>query len=289
MKKSIISLDTPIEEVTFTVLDTETTGVNPDEWHEIIEIGMAHFAGGEIIDTFETLIRPSRPQTKEAAAIHRIPREELDKAPPIEDIINDILRFIGDTVIAAHNLNFDMTFLHTTLRRLGRPITDNLAIDTILLSMETWPQFACHCLICLGPALNLPHKGKHRAQEDVFATSELLDRIISELDEKGKRTLGDLHPSRRDYTWGQGDVHQEMESTLRCAINRKAPVDLYLYNKDKCLYFRNTVLPIELSKSGILRARAPEGEEIQEFPFHNMIKVSPVDKEQRDGRNIQSA
>ena len=65
--------DTPIENIAFTILDTETTGTNPGEGHEIIEIGMAHYSGRKVRDTFETLIRPTHPLTREAKEIHGIP------------------------------------------------------------------------------------------------------------------------------------------------------------------------------------------------------------------------
>lgn len=279
MSNEPVGIETPIDDITFTVLDTETTGANPGEGHEIIEIGMAHYSGRQVTDTFETLIQPCRFPTKEAAAIHKISTEELKKAPLLEETVDGILCFIGDSVIAAHNVSFDMTFIHTSLRRLGRPILHNWAIDTILLSQRTWPDLTCHCLICLGTALNLPHKGTHRALEDVYATTELLDRIIDEMLKKGKRTLADLHPLKRDYAWGEGDVYQELLRNLRCAIRRNELVHIHLYDKKDCIYFQQTVEPIELLDSGNLRARVLGEESEKEFPLHNIIKISPTYKE----------
>jgi len=69
-------LDTPIDRIEFTVLDSETTGINPEEGHQIIEIGMARYgARGKISETFEALVRPTRPLSPEALAVHKIPPE----------------------------------------------------------------------------------------------------------------------------------------------------------------------------------------------------------------------
>ena len=279
MDSEELSLNSPIENIAFTILDTETTGTNPGEGHEIIEIGMAHYSGRKVRNTFETLIRPTHPLTREAKEIHGIPSDELEKAPCFEEIMECVLRFIGDTVIAAHNVNFDMTFLHTSLRRLGRPIIDNWAIDTILLSQKMWPELKCHCLACLGSSLKLPHSGTHRALEDVYATTELLDRLICELGKREKCTMNDLHPFRRDYSWEEGDVYRELQRNLLCAIRRKALVHLYLYEKTECIYFRQTVEPLELLEKGALRARPLGEKEAKEFSLHNILKVTPTYEE----------
>lgn len=274
MSESPIPLETPIDEVRFTVLDTETTGSNPAEGHEIVEIGMVHFSGGRITDSYETLVRPDRPLSPEALATHGIPVDELDRAPAFEAIVDDFTGFIADTVIVAHNVNFDMTYIHTALRRLGRPILHNRAVDTILLSQRTWPELSCHCLICLGSSLSLPHEGSHRALEDVYATTALLERIIIEMAKRGRRTLADLNPFSRDYTWGDGEFYRALERGLRCAIRRKALIHLYLYDKKECVYFRKTVEPLRL-REGILRARVLGEEKESKYPLYDIIKVVP--------------
>ena len=273
------AMNRPMDSVVFTVLDTETTGANPGDGHEIIEFGMAHYSGRKVMDTFEVLVRPTGPLSREAASVHGIPPEELEKAPRLEEVIESVLRFIGDTVIVAHNVNFDMTFLHTALRGLGRPVLDNWAIDTIQLSQRMWPELTCHCLACLGPSLGLPHSGTHRALGDVYATTELLDRLICELQKRGKSALGDLSPFRRDYTWREGDFYRELQRNFLCAIREKALVHLCLYDKRRCLYFRKTVEPLELLENGSLRARPLGEERPREFPLHDVMKVTPAYRE----------
>jgi len=266
-------LDTPLNEVRFTILDTETTGVNLDDGHEIIEIGMIHFANGEISDSFESLLRPVTPQTEEALSIHNISPEKLEQAPSFSDMADRIIDFIGQTVIVAHNRNFDMTFIDTSLRRIGRPALGNWSIDTLLLSHELWPEFSCHCLRCLGPSLKLSQSGTHRALDDVIATAGLLERIIEELSQSGKDTLRDLHPVRNDYNWEDGEPHQTLRQTVRHAIERGELLEISLYDKDECTFYRQTIIPLRLDKN-ILSARVPGGNKDLEFPLYNIITIN---------------
>ncbi len=269
------TLDTRLNKVQFTILDTETTGVNLNDGHEIIEIGMVHFSGGEITDSFETLLRPATPQTTEALAVHKISPESLKNAPSFADMAGRIVDFIGETVIVAHNRNFDMTFIDTSLRRIGRPVLGNWSIDTLLLSQELWPNFSCHCLRCLGPGLKLGESGTHRALDDVFATTALLKKIIEELSQTEKDTLRNLHPVQNDYTWESGDLTQKIRQTVRCAINKGKLLEIALYDKNECNYYRRTIQPLRL-EDNILHGRTPGETGDIKIPLYNIITIAPV-------------
>lgn len=268
------SLDTPVDRLAFTVLDCETTGINPEEGHQIIEIGMACYgARTRISDTLETLVRPTRPLSPEALAVHKISPERLAEAHPIGESIDRVLSFIGDSVIAAHNVKFDMTFLHTALRSLGRSAPGNWAVDTIELSRRMWPEMKCHCLMCMARRLDLPHQGTHRALEDVYATVELLDAVIGRLREKKRRlVLADLSPVKGDFSWGAGDAHARLEGALECAIRRAWPVHIFLYDRDSCVFTKKTVDPVRV-ENGSLFARVPGEEGEREFPLISIAKA----------------
>ncbi len=269
------SPDTPLDDLVFTVLDTETTGVDLEHGHEIIELGMVRYSRGEVTDTFSGLFRPTVPQTEEALAIHRIDPAELETAPTFAEAAPGVIDFIGETVIAAHNLLFDLTFLDTSLKRLGRPPLGNWAFDTIRLSSELWPEYECHCLRCLGPSLELPESGTHRALDDASATAGLLERIIGELEEKGENTLRHLHPVRGDFTWKTGDVHARLRDRLLRAIREEQTLDLLLYNKDECFYYRQPLLPRRL-ESGLLWGLPPGEKAELAIPLYNIISADPA-------------
>ncbi len=268
-------LDTPLNEVQFTILDTETTGVNLDDGHEIIEIGMVHFSGGDISDSFESLLRPITTQTEEALSIHNISPKKLEKAPSFSDMADRIIDFIGQTVIVAHNRNFDMTFIDTSLERIGRPALGNWSIDTLILSHELWPEFSCHCLRCLGPSLKLGQSGTHRALDDVIATAGLLERIIEELSRNGKNALQDLHPVRQDYNWKNGDLIRNRRQTIRHAISNSELLKISLYDKNECTYYSKIIHPLRLEKN-ILYGRISGEIGNIEIPLYNIITIAPI-------------
>ena len=267
-------LDTPIDRIEFTVLDSETTGINAEEGRQISEPGMARYgARGKISETFEALVRPTRPLSPEALAVHKIPPEQIARARPLEERIDEVLAFIGGSVIAAHNVKFDLTFLHTALRALGRPVPGNRAIDTIELSRRMWPEMKCHCLMCMARRLDLPHQGTHRALEDVYATAELLDAVIVRLrEEKPRPVLLDLSPVRGDFTWSKGDAHARLEAALACAIRRAWPVHIFLYDRNACHFTKKTVDPVRV-ENGSLFARVAGEEGEREFPLISIAKA----------------
>ncbi len=268
-------LDTPFPGLTFTVLDTETTGVDLDDGHGIIELGMVRCSGGGIADTFSRLFQPTVPQTEEALGIHRIDPAELDEAPTFAEAAGEVVDFIGETVIAAHNLLFDLTFLDTELGRHGRPPLSNWALDTIRLSSELWPGYECHCLRCLGPNLELAGSGTHRALDDAAATAGLLERILGELEDRGDNTLRRLHPVRGDFSWPDGAVHRELRERLFAAIESERPLELVLYDKDGCFYYRRTLLPRRLESNRLFGTLPGEDAE-NAVPLYNIISADPA-------------
>jgi len=269
------SPEVPLSDLVFTVLDTETTGVDLDHGHEIIELGMVRCRQEKVLGTYSGLFQPSVPQTDEALRIHRINPAELASAPPFAEAVEGVVDFIGETVIAAHNLLFDLTFIDTSLKRLGRPPLPNWAFDTIRLSSELWPEYECHCLRCLGPSLELSQSGTHRALDDALATAGLLERIIGELENRGRGTLRHLHPVRGDFTWPDGDVHCRLRERLLEAIDKETTLELVLYNKDECFYYRQKLLPSKLD-GGRLFGIIPDKDTETAIPLYNVISADPA-------------
>ncbi len=113
--------EAPLCEIAFTVLDIETAGINPDHSHEVIELGMVHCSRGETSDTFSPLFRPTFPVSKTALVINRVDPAKPAIAPTFAEMAEVAIEFIGETVVAALNFLFELTFLDTSLRRLGRP------------------------------------------------------------------------------------------------------------------------------------------------------------------------
>jgi DNA polymerase III epsilon subunit family exonuclease len=128
------ALSTLLDEVTFTILDVETTGLNPHFGDRICEIALLRCQGGTEISRFHSLVNPRRPISPGAFAANRIKDEDLIDAPLFSEIAATVLQVIGDSVIAAHNAPFDLAFLASELTISRLPLVDNPVVDTLALS-----------------------------------------------------------------------------------------------------------------------------------------------------------
>jgi len=123
------------------ILDTETTGLNPDNGDRIVEIGCVelvnHVATGE---TYHQYVNPERPMPDEAFQIHGLSEKFLSEFPIMSDIIDEFLEFIGVAPLVIHNAEFDLRFLNAELARLDKPtLKIKRAIDTVRMAREKFP------------------------------------------------------------------------------------------------------------------------------------------------------
>jgi len=118
------------------ILDTETTGLDPNEGHRVIEIGAVEVINRSITGRdFQTYLNPGRAIDSGAQDVHGISSEFLQDKPVFEQIVDELLAFVKDAELIIHNASFDVKFLDAELKRLGRPglaswsgpITDSLA------------------------------------------------------------------------------------------------------------------------------------------------------------------
>lgn len=162
-------------------VDLESTGLSAEE-NEIIEIGAVKVVDGEIVDRFDTLVKPRRKVPPFIFKLTGINRHRLKEAPPIEDVIDDFLAFLGDAVFLAHNVPFDFGMVNRSLKRLGRPRLKNRTLDTRDLAILLMPNQPSHKLSVLGPACGFPHPDAHRALADAEMVVHLFKIMVAELE-----------------------------------------------------------------------------------------------------------
>jgi DNA polymerase-3 subunit epsilon len=191
----------PLAELSYTVFDTETTGLQPSEGDEIISIGAVRIVNGRLLknEAFEQLIDPLRPIARDATAIHGIDNRALAGQPPIGHVLPGFHRFCEDTVLVAHNAAFDMRFLElkeaTTGVRFGHPV-----LDTLLLSAVVNPSFENHNLDTIAERLGVRVIGRHTSLGDALVTGEVFLKLLPLLADRGIVTLGQaLEASRATY------------------------------------------------------------------------------------------
>ncbi len=181
-----------LTELTFTVFDTETTGLNPSQGDEIIQIGATRIVNGKLLrsESFEQLVDPQRALSAESAKVHGISAEMLHGQPTIDKVLPAFHAFAADTVLIAHNAAFDMRFLQLKETQTGLRF-DQPVLDTLLLSAVVHPQQASHRLEAIAERLGLTIVGRHTALGDAIVTAEVFLKLVPLLAEMGIHTLRD--------------------------------------------------------------------------------------------------
>lgn len=159
----------------FISLDVETTGLST-EYDRIIEIAAIKFSDCRDVETFNTLINPKRKIPDKATAINGISNDMVKNKPTIYQILPELLQFIGDCPIIAHNVMFDIGFIKNTCKRRFKDDNywiENQLIDTVKLSREMFPELSNHKLDSVIKHLNLDIKNRHRALDDAYASAQI--------------------------------------------------------------------------------------------------------------------
>lgn len=193
MQRSYDDPATPLCDVTFCVLDLETTGGSPQA-DAITEIGAVKVRGGEILGTFQTLVDPGSAVPGVITALTGITTSMLSSAPPVHQVLPALGEFVGGAVLVGHNIRFDAGFLDAALVAHGRPRLGIHRVDTAglarhLLRDDDVP----NCKLgTLAERFDLDHRPCHRALDDAFATVDLLHLLLERAAAFGVSALGDL-------------------------------------------------------------------------------------------------
>ena len=185
--------DPLLDEAEFVVFDLETTGLSARS-SRICEIGAVRVRALELRETFQTLVRTGVPLPAPIQAITGIRDEELRRAPGIGASMRAFLTFAGDATLVAHNARFDVSFLDRQLERLNGRRLAGPALDTAALARRLLDgRLRRVGLASLSAFYGTSVEPCHRALPDALATAEVLIRLIGEAQERGARTLSDLH------------------------------------------------------------------------------------------------
>lgn len=192
MQRTFDDMGVPLSDVTFCVIDFETTGGAADT-DRITEVGAVKYRGGECLGTFQTLVNPGVPIPPYITMLTGITEAMVFPAPRIESILGTLTHFIGDAVIVAHNARFDMGFLNAALIRDDRDPLDNKVVDTVALARRLVRDEVPDCKLgTLASRLRLPHQPSHRALDDALATADLLHFLLERAAGFGVLGLDDL-------------------------------------------------------------------------------------------------
>jgi len=155
----------------YVVLDTETTGLSAREG-SIIEVGIVKVEKYQVTDTYSSFISPGEPITPFITELTGITNEMLEDAPVVAQALPDMLRFIGELPVIAHNAAFDIGFLTATCQKvLGEPFLNNY-LDTVRMSRKLFPELPRHRLVDLVNRFGINTQVFHRALSDAADTQK---------------------------------------------------------------------------------------------------------------------
>ena len=192
MQRTFDDLGTPLCDVTFCIIDLETTGGDRNT-DVITEIGAIKMRGGVNLGTFQTLVNPGRAIPPTITILTGISDAMVIPAPRIEQVLPSLLEFCRDSVIVGHNVRFDVGFLNAALTRSKRPTLANAAIDTLALARRLVRDEVPDCRLgTLSTRFRLDHQPSHRALDDALATADLLHLLLERAAHFGVLGLDDL-------------------------------------------------------------------------------------------------
>ena len=187
-------LGRPLRDVTFCVVDLETTGGSAEAGSMITEIGAVKIRGGEVLGEFQTLVNPHAEIPPFIAVLTGISNSMVVDAPPIEAALPAFLEFAAGCVLVAHNAPFDVGFLRHFAERQGRPWPAFEVLDTAKLARRVITRDdAPNCkLSSLAVAFGASTTPNHRALSDARATVDVLHGLMGRLGNLGVHTLEEL-------------------------------------------------------------------------------------------------
>ncbi|MDQ1482810.1 MAG: polymerase subunit epsilon [Actinomycetota bacterium] len=186
-------LGTPLAEVTFVVVDLETTGGSPADAH-ITEVGAVKIRGGEVLGEFQTLVNPGEPIPAFISVLTGITDQMVGDSPRIPGVLSAFLEFARGSVLVAHNAPFDISFLKAAAELTGQSWPPFQVVDTAhlarqLISSDEAPNRRLGTLARLFGAATTPD---HRALHDARATVDVLHGLLSRVGSLGVVTLEEL-------------------------------------------------------------------------------------------------
>ena len=247
----------PLGDAEFVVLDIETTGFSPIG-DDIIELGAVRFRGGEVLDTFQSFVRPTKPVPPEVQKLTNITPDMLEGAPEPEEALRAFFDFVGDAIVVAHNAQFDYSFLRYHRQKyLGEEFA-NPVLDTLTLARAVLPHMRSHSLAALTKELQVPLVDHHRADADAKTAAMVLAKLLERVN--GIATVADLNSLSQDINAEQLRPHH-----ATCLVKTQAGMkNLYkLISLSHIEYFNRTPrVPrsvLEKHREGLLIGSATYG------------------------------
>jgi len=181
----------PISEVTFAFLDTETTGLSPAGGARVCEVAVVTSRGGARLELYQTLLNPGCPIDPGAQRVHGITDAMVAKSPRFPEVVPKLKEILETSVMVCHNAPFDVGFMTAEFSLAGHALPAMPILDTLPLARKHF-RFPSNSLGNIARTMGVQPEGWHRAGNDVEMLRQVFDKMLAQLAPKGLKTLGDL-------------------------------------------------------------------------------------------------
>ncbi|MGM0420531.1 MAG: PolC-type DNA polymerase III [Bacillota bacterium] len=266
-----------LSDQTFVVFDLETTGLRANK-EKIIEIGAVKISEGIIVDTYSNLINPEKRISPKITSLTGISNEEVKNAPVFADKAQDFKEFISGSVLVAHNIDFDHSFLKEEFKRIGEELPTQPLIDTVELSRALLPELKSYKLNKVAKALGINLDNHHRAEDDARAAADIFLNFLREFKEKDIHTLKEINSLASEIDWEKKYPYH----VIILAQNKKGLKELYrLISESHLDYFykKPRILKSRLDKvrSDLLIGSACESGKLYEAVLNGKSEAELID------------
>jgi DNA polymerase III epsilon subunit len=276
------SLPNPLLEKSYAVIDFETTGLYPAVGDEICEVALVRLEGGEITKEYSRLVNPGRQMDPAAIQVSGISMDMLAGQPRFEDVADEYLDLFRDSVIVAHNAEFDMAFLQYKLVKMGRRQLTNPVLDTLEMARSR-EDSGPYTLGILANRLGIEGPHAHRALDDARMAARVLVVFLNEYHQRGQDDLSRLPGYRNSCQFsidgperGEDNSFPIVVEHIRIAIENKKDIEIaYLGGKSQT---RRRVTPWEI-KGMTMRGYCHLRKEERDFRLDRILECAEVSAE----------
>ena len=249
----------------FVCFDIETTGLKVAR-EAITEIGAVVLRNGEVTERFQTFVNPNRRLTPEITGLTGITDEMLKDAPEPKEALTEFLKFVYGRPLAAHNAEFDISFIRAGCRKEGLPFEPTY-VDSLILAQNLLPDLGKYKLDIVAEALDLPAFNHHRASDDAATVAYMLIPFWKMLEERGITRLQQVNGEMEKLRPRGSKSHRFPKHIILLAKNKLGLKNLYqLISASNLKYFKRvpTIPKTELNRhrEGLIIGSACEAGEL---------------------------
>ncbi len=245
--------------------DIETTGLKVNR-EAITEIGAVILSHGEVKDCFQTFVNPNRKLTPEIIGLTGITDDMLRGAPQLKEALTNFLNFVGGRPLAAHNAEFDISFIREGCRKTGLEFHPTY-IDSLILAQNLLPGLGKYKLDVVAEALDLPAFNHHRASDDGATVGYMLIPFWKMLRERGVNRLQEINREMEKLRPLGNKVNRHPRHIILLARNKMGLKNLYqLISLSNLKYFKRVpIIPksaLKQHREGLIIGAACEAGEL---------------------------